>query len=250
MALPLQLLLLFAVGVLTGFINILAGGGSLLTLPVLIFLGLPASVANGTNRIAILIQNFVAISGFHRFKVLPWKMGFYAAIPALAGSLVGANLAIDIPDALFKRILALVMVMVLLVILIDPSKRIRVAGGEMSPLKKLAFALAFFAIGVYGGFIQAGVGFLIITTALLAGFDMVATNALKVLVVFLFTILALAVFVYNGKVNILLGLGLGAGNATGAWIATHFAVKKGHAWVRGFVIVMVVIFALKLLLEP
>ncbi len=250
MALPLQLLLLFTVGMLTGFINILAGGGSLLTLPVLIFLGLPASVANGTNRIAILIQNFVAISSFHRFKVLPWKMGFYAAFPALAGSLLGASLAIDIPDAMFKRILALVMVVVLLVIIIDPSRRITVKEGEMTTARKFAFAVAFFAIGLYGGFIQAGVGFLIITAALFAGFDMVATNALKVLVVFLFTVLALGVFVYHGKVNLLLGLGLGAGNATGAWIATHFAVKKGHAWVRGFVIIMVIVFAIKLMLEP
>lgn len=249
MVIPLeaQLLLLFVIGAFVGFINILAGGGSLLSLPLLIFLGLPSATANGTNRIGILIQNIVAVAGFHQQNVLPWRISVLAAIPAVIGSIAGANLAIDLPDDRFKQVLALTMIGVLILILADPSKRLRENPRPLAGGRLLLFIAGFFGVGVFGGFIQAGVGFLIILVMALTGFDLVATNAVKVLVVFIFTIAALAVFVINNHVDYLLGTGLGLGNALGGYIGTKFAVKKGHAWIRGFVIVIVIVFALYLL---
>jgi uncharacterized membrane protein YfcA len=244
-----QLTILFVVGVLSGFINILAGGGSLLTLPILIFLGLPAAVANGTNRIAILIQNFAAVVGFHQQKVLPWRLSFLAAIPAVIGAIIGANWAIAISEALFKQLLAGVMLAVLLLISFDPSRRLRAAAKPLQGMRLAGFALGYFAVGVFGGFIQAGVGFLIISLMLAFGFDLVRTNAVKILVTLIFTIAALAVFIAHGEVNYLLGAALGLGSALGGWIATKFAVKKGHNWIRAFVIVMVIVFAVKLLVD-
>ncbi|MGH7600395.1 MAG: sulfite exporter TauE/SafE family protein [bacterium] len=247
--LPAQLAILFVAGAISGFINILAGGGSLLTLPILIFLGLPAATANGTNRISILIQSLAGVAGFHQLNVFPWRAGLLAAIPALIGAIIGANLAIDISDTLFKQILAGLMIAMLVLIIFDPNRRLRENRRPITGMRRLWFALGFFGVGLFGGFIQAGVGFLIITLMLLAGFDLVATNAVKVLVTTIFTIAALAVFVLYGEVDYLLGTSLGLGSAAGAWLGTRFAVRKGHVWIRAFVIVMVLIFSAKLLVD-
>jgi uncharacterized membrane protein YfcA len=243
-----QIPLLALVGVLAGFLNVLAGGGSLLTLPLLIFLGLPAATANGTNRIAIFCQNIFAISGFKRQGVFPIRLALLCTPPALIGSYFGAKMAITVDEMLFRRLLALVMVAVLLFMIIDPMKRLRRPEVPMTPGRLVLLLVSFFAIGVYGGFVQAGVGFLIITGLLVHGLDLVRINAVKVLVIFAFTAVALGVFVVHGQVDYVLGLALAAGNSVGGWFASHLAVKKGHEWIKRFVVATVLIFALRLLI--
>lgn len=243
-----QIPVLALVGVLAGFLNVLAGGGSLLTLPLLIFLGLPAATANGTNRIAIFCQNIFAISGFKRQGVFPIRLALLCTPPALVGSYFGAKLAITVDEMLFRRLLALVMVAVLLFMIFDPMKRLRRPEVPMTPGRLVLLLVSFFAIGVYGGFVQAGVGFLIITGLLVHGLDLVRINAVKVLVIFAFTVVALGVFVVHGQVDYVLGLALATGNSVGGWFASHLAVKKGHEWIKRFVIATVLIFALRLLL--
>ena len=239
---------LMLVGVVAGFLNVLAGGGSLLTLPLLIFFGLPAATANGTNRVAIFCQNIFAISGFKRQGVFPIGLALLCMPPALIGSYIGANLAINVDEVLFRRLLALIMVVVLVFMVLDPMKRFRVQAMPMTPTRVAVLIVSFFGVGIYGGFVQAGVGFLIITALLVHGLDLVRINSVKVLVIFAFTAVALGVFVLHGQVDYVLGLALAAGNSLGGWIATHFAVKKGHDWIKRFVVVTVLIFALRLLL--
>lgn len=240
--------LLVLVGGVAGFVNILAGGGSLLTLPVLIFLGLPAATANGTNRVAIFFQNIFAISGFRRRGVFPARLALLCTPPALLGSYFGANLAIDIDDALFEKLLALIMIGVLVITAVDPVRRFRFdAERPLTPLRTALLMAIFFLVGIYGGFVQAGVGFLIISGLLLYGLDLVRINAVKVIVIFAFTVVALGVFVVHDQIDYGLGLALAAGNSAGGWIATHMAVKKGHDWIRRIVTLTVVVFALKLL---
>jgi uncharacterized membrane protein YfcA len=246
---PLHLLLLFGVGTVAGLLNVLAGGGSLLTLPVLIFLGLPAAVANGTNRIAILAQNIVASGSFRQQKVLPLKVALICTGPALVGSVLGAKLAIDIDDQVFQRILALVMLGVVVVMVVDPSRRWQFDPARLSPPRVAALMLTFLGIGIYGGFIQAGVGFLIISGLLVHGMDLVRINAVKVFVVMVYTVAALAVFVWHGQVDWRLGAALAAGNALGGWLGTRLAVAKGHDWIRRLVMVTVVVFAVRLFLR-
>jgi uncharacterized membrane protein YfcA len=255
-------LLLFGAGGLAGTINVLAGGGSFLTLPLLIFLGLPATVANGTNRIAILVQNVGAVWSFNRHGVMDWGWIRRAALPALAGAGLGTWAAIHIGDASFQRVLASLMAVFAIVILLDPLRnrlrRIppgedtadRSSPNETPPLRGLAFSAAFFAVGVYGGFVQAGVGFFILTLAMLAGLDLVKGNALKVLVVLVFTPLALVIFASAGKVDWGMGAALAAGNLIGGLIGTHLTVWKGHAWVKKVVVVMILVFAVKLWVAP
>lgn len=245
-----QLPALAAVGFVSGFLNIVAGGGSLLTLPLLIFLGLPAAVANGTNRIGVLCQNIVAIGAFRRHGVLPMKLALLCTAPALAGSYLGALLAVDIDERLFQRLLAGIMIGVLAVILLDPAKRLRIEERHFTPLRLTVLLVSFFGVGLYGGFVQAGVGFLILPALLIHGFDLVRANAVKIFVVLLLTVPALAVFIWHDQVDWLLGLVLAAGNASGGWLASRVAVRKGHDWLKRVVSAVVLLLALKLLISP
>ncbi|MFO7608804.1 MAG: sulfite exporter TauE/SafE family protein [Candidatus Krumholzibacteriia bacterium] len=244
---PLHVLLLFAVGVVAGVLNVLAGGGSLLTLPVLIFLGLPAAVANGTNRVAILAQSVVSVGAFRHSGMLPLRLALLCTAPALLGGALGASLAVGIDDLLFRRILAAVMLAVCVVMIADPTRRLRFDPARLGALRAAALVVSFFVIGVYGGFIQAGVGFLIISALLVHGLDLVRVNAVKVFVVGAFTVTALAVFIVHDEVDWPLGLALAAGNALGGWLGTRLAIAKGHDWIRRLVLVTVVVFAVRLL---
>ena len=245
-----QLPLLFVVGVVAGILNILAGGGSLLTLPLLIFMGLPGAVANGTNRIAIFCQNIFAIRGFSKRGVMPLQLALLCTPPALLGSWVGANLAINLDDQVFKRILALIMIGVLIFTAADPMKRFRQEDVNFGLWRKIIIIISFFGVGIYGGFVQAGVGFLIITALLVHGLDLVRINAIKVFVIFAYTFIALGVFIYHGQVDYMLGIALAAGNSVGGMIGPKLAVDKGHDWIKKVVSITVLLFALKLLLFP
>ena len=178
--------------------------------------------------------------------VLPARLALLCTVPALIGSLIGAQLAIDISEELFRQLLAAIMIGVVILMAVDPAKRLNFDEQHMTPLRTAFLLFSFFVIGIYGGFIQAGVGFLIISGLLLHGMDLVRINAVKVFVILFFTIAALAVFVWHDQVNYPLGIALAVGNAAGGWIGTHLAVKKGHDWIRRLVFIVVVLFAVKL----
>lgn len=240
--------LVILVGIVSGFINTLAGSGSLLTLPLLIFLGLPANVANGTNRIGILLQSLVAVGGFKRGNVFEWSEGIWLAIPATIGSFMGAALAVNINAHLMNRIIGGLMVFMLLVLIFKPEKWVKKNATNVKAKPSALQVLVFFGIGVYGGFIQAGVGFFLLAGLVLsAGLDLLKANAIKVLIVLFFTVAALGVFMYNNQVRYDIGLTLGIGSMIGAWIATRVAIKKGSEFIRWFVIVAVLAFSIKLL---
>lgn len=241
-----EFILLALIGIFAGFLNVTAGGGSLLTLPFLIFLGLPATVANGTNRIAILFQNIFATTRFHQFDVIPKGATFITAIPALVGAIIGAHLAITINELLFKRLLAVIMILVLALMLFGSKKQATQSLPILTTKRKVYLAISFFAIGIYGGFIQAGIGFLIIVALTAIDYDLVQTNALKVLVILIFTPVVLYIFIANGQIDFLKGFVLAAGNTFGAWIATRVVVERGHRFIRWIVMAAVVGFAVKL----
>ncbi len=230
-----------------GFINVLAGSGSLITLPLLIFLGLPANVANGTNRIAILFQNIIAVRGFHQKGVLDSKRGLILVIPAFFGALLGASLALGLNERLMRLVIGIIMVLMFFVILLKPTHWLKGQVQAMSERPGLKEWVAFFAIGVYGGFIQAGVGiFLLAGLVLISGYDLVKANAVKVLVVLGFTPIALLVFILADQVHLWIGLLMAAGSMTGAWLATHLAVKSGAPFVRKVLLSVVAVSSLKL----
>ena len=239
--------LLILVGFIVGFINTVAGGGSLLSLPILIFLGLPSTLANGTNRVAIVFQTAIATAGFKSKGVSTFPFNAYLGISAFFGSIIGAYLAVDISGALFNRILAIVMIFVVLIIIFGPKIGVRELQERLTGKYLGLGIIAFFFFGIYGGFINAGLGFIMILFLHFVNrMSLVRANATKVAVVFLYMVSALIVFVLNDQVNWKIGLILAIGNGTGAWLASRVSVTKGDRFIKTFLIIMVVILAIKL----
>lgn len=236
---------LLVVGFVSAVLNVLAGGGSFLTLPLLIFLGLPPSVANGTNRVGVLAQNVSAVVGFHRRDVLPAGWALAVSAPALAGAALGAWAALHVTDLAFRRILSIAMVTVTLWTLL----RRRSDGPPSGPPRRAShptMIAGFFLAGVYGGFLQAGVGFLVLAMTTLAGLDLVRGNAVKVFSVMALTLLSLAVFAGAGQIDWPAGIALGIGNLLGGIVGVRIAVRQGHAWLEGVVTATIVVFAVLL----
>lgn len=233
--------LLIAAGFVAGFVNTLAGSGSLVTLPALIFLGLPPTVANGTNRLGILMQNVVAVSRFRDFGVLEIRKSGWLAVPAVLGAVLGARLAVDLDEELLRRVIGALFLLLLPVIALRPQRWL--VGKRSDGLEHgWPVWLALFFVGVYGGFIQAGVGvFLLVCLVLGAGYDLVRANAIKVLIVLCFTAFALVVFLRHGQVAWLPGLTLGVGNMAGAWWATKIASERGAEFVRWLLLAVVAV---------
>ncbi len=239
-------LIIFLVGTAAGFLNTIGGGGSILTMPMLIFMGLPSATANGTNRIALLAQNISATLNFKRKGYFYPKIIIILVIPAIIGSIFGSSFAVNISDVLFNRILGIVMIIVLIIILIRPEKKF-IGEKEITDLKgkrKIIAIIVFFFVGFYGGFIQAGVGFIfIVSLSLITGMSLVKINSLKVAIIGIYTVSALLVFLINGNVNWGLGLFLALGNSTGAYLGSNFAVKKGDKYIRIIITIAIIVMA-------
>jgi uncharacterized membrane protein YfcA len=242
-------LLLVGAGFIAGYVNTLAGSGSLVTLPALMFLGLPAGLANGTNRVAILLQNIVAVSSFHGHRVLEFKRGVVLAIPAILGAVIGARIAVGLDEEMLRRTIGALMLVMAVVIFLKPKRWIEGREAKGRKIPEWLRVVLFFLVGVYGGFIQAGVGvFLLACLVLVSGFDLVRANAVKVLIVLCFTIFTLAVFVRHGQVDWVVGLVLGFGNMAGARVAAGAAVKRGTVFLRWFLIAVVLVSGVAFLL--
>ncbi|WP_221258525.1 sulfite exporter TauE/SafE family protein [Flavobacterium okayamense] len=243
----IEYLLLIPIGFIAGFLNTIAGGGTLLTLPTLLFLGLPAPIANGTNRIAILIQTFTAVRGFKSKGVSTYPFSLYLGISAFFGSLLGAKLAINITGELFNKILAIIMVMVLTTILLNPIKNYTELPERTTGKYLYVSIFIFFFLGIYGGFINAGIGFLmLVILPYLNGLSLLKSNVTKVFVVAVYTIGAVLVFAFEDKINYPLALILTLGNASGAWVASRWSVKKDDKVIKLFLIITVSSLAIKL----
>lgn len=243
----LAILLLFITGSAAGIINIMAGGGSTLTLPILIFLGLDGSTANGTNRVAILIQNVSAITSFRKQKLSQFSTSFKLGLLTLPGAIIGAITATKINDALFEKILGVIMILVV-ISMIAPRKK---AALTKNIVEKFPWTIypAMIGIGFYGGFIQVGVGFLLMSALhYLLKLKLVYVNMHKVAIVLIYTLPALLIFIFTGNVNWFFGLSLAVGNAFGGWWAAKWSVKKGDKIIKIFLIVAVIGMSIKLLI--
>lgn len=236
---------LVAIGLVAGFTNVMAGGGSLLTLPLLIFMGHTPAAANGTNRIALLTQNIVSVNEFRRRGLADLRLSLTLGLCTLPGAVAGAVAAVRIDPLWFKRLLAAVMVGVLVVALRNRPP----AAGSGRTHRGLAH-LGMVGVGFYGGFVQAGVGFLFMAIVRgLLHLDLVRTNMHKVFVVGLYMVPSLLVFAASGDVHWLAGAVLAIGTAAGGWLGTRVQITRGEGLVRVVLAVAVVAMAVKLLLS-
>ena len=244
---PIDFLILVFVGLMAGAINTLGGGGSLLTLPALIFLGLPPSIANASNRIGILFSSISATTGYASKGVMNFPFNIYLGFSALFGSLLGAKIAIEIDGQLFNRILSILMIIVLLLIVFKPSNIQNNFVEKLHGKHLLISILIFFLIGIYGGFINAGIG--IIIMFFLNSFNnlsLVKSNATKVSVVSIYTFAAVLFFAYNNKIDWEAGFVLATGTSVGAWLASRWSVLKGDKTIKIFLIICVSVMSIKL----
>ncbi|MBT8386007.1 MAG: sulfite exporter TauE/SafE family protein [Ignavibacteria bacterium] len=242
---PVALLILFGVGIIAGFINVTAGGGSTLTLPVLIFLGLESSLANGTNRVAILLQNISAVYSFKQEKYQQFNTSIKFALLTLPGAVLGALLAVRLDDVVFQKILGIIMIAIIFSMLFTQKDSVT----ENKNIKmSLPVYLSMFGIGFYGGFIQVGVGFLLMASLrYLMKLNLVLVNMHKVFIVLIYTVPALVIFVFTDNINWIFGLCLAAGNVIGGWWGAKVSVKKGEGFIKTVLVIAVFIMALKLI---
>lgn len=233
--------LLFVVGVLSGFINTLAGGGSMLTLPAMMMLGMPADVANGTNRVGVLMQSITGAKGFNDQDRLDRSAILPVLIPTVGGALAGSLMASFMPVWVLEPVLLGAMVAMALIMVIRPETVAPPEGTEPYRLADRPIAgVGLFLAGVYGGFVQAGVGFMLI--AALAGglrYDLVRTNALKTVCTAIFSAVALAVFALRGQVWWIPGVVLAIGSILGAMASVRFAINVSQNTLKWILFVMV-----------
>jgi len=240
-------LLIFA-GFLTGFVNIFAGSGTVISYSLFMFLGLPVSYANGTVRMGVILQTLAGSLTFHRKKVLDVKKGILLGIPITIGSILGAEIAVNIDKDIFEKIVAITLLIMFLFIFKNPDKWIKEKKhiSEINP--KLWHYILYFFIGLYGGFIHIGVGiFLLAALVLVSGYDLVKANALKIFTVFLYSPFVLAIFMLNGHIDYAIGIFSSIGNLIAGVVASHYAVKHGANFIRIFLIVIILLFSAQLL---
>jgi uncharacterized membrane protein YfcA len=235
-------------GAVSGAINTLAGNGSLVALPLLIFVGLPATVANGTNRIGSVFQCATGVATFRRGGRLRTEGSAWFIVPTLLGALLGAAVAARMTPKQMEIAIGAVMVAMMLVVLVNPKHWLREHSEVAEGRPKWWLLLIFFAIGAYGGFIHVGVSVLMLSALVLgAGYNLVEGNAVKVLVVGIFTAGALLVFILSDQVHWGIGLLMAVGQVLGSWAAARFAMESENAatWVRRLLLAIVAVSALK-----
>lgn len=223
--------LLFLGGLVSGWINVLAGGGSIMTLPVMLFIGLPAPVANGTNRIGIIFQNLSAVYGFFREGFSSFKLSLTLSICASIGAIFGAKIGVQVDGVIFNYVLAAVMIAVMLAMMFGNTST---QNNEGSTGKNLVLGhILMIGAGLWGGFIQIGVGFILMPILnRIMCFDLKHTNMHKVFIALTYSIFALIVFAAEVTIVVSVGIALAIGSIIGGYIGAHTTIKKGDVWIK------------------
>lgn len=239
--------LLIAAGFIAGIVNTIAGGGSFLTLPALMWVcGMDAKIANGTNRVAILLSSATATATFHRHGHLDKSLALRLAIPTLLGVPIGALLAIRLPPDAFRPIFGILFLAMALVLIVNPKRLTEKS--ELLPQLRHFISPIFFCIGIYVGFIQAGMGILLLLSmSLVRSGDLVGANAVKNLIGFTVTFAAMLFYVFYGQVAWLPGLLMAVGNLLGGILGARLAIRKGNRLVMIFLVVVMVATGIQLL---
>lgn len=227
-------------GIIVGFINTLAGGGTIISVSLFMFLGLPAPIANGTNRIAVLFQNIVAVRNFIKSGSIDIKKGLLLSIPTIIGAILGAKIAVQINERVLEIAIIFSMLLVVAFLLFNPKKFIQEDTKiTKQAIKPLTYFL-FFLVGVYGGFIHIGVGYLfLLVLVLFNGYDLVKSNAMKNFLVLMYVPFSLVVFITQNQVNWEFGLIHSIGNIIGAYFASKYAYKLGSSFIRYLIIFLI-----------
>lgn len=240
---PFEASILVLGGAAAGFINALAGGGSAITIPILTEM-VGISTANGTNRIAIFLANVTAIAGYERGEAIPWRRLSVLIMPTVIGATAGAWLSTVTPPDVLRKVFAGVLLLVAASVVIRPSLWL---SERQAALHEPWRSIVFLAIGFYGGFVQAGVGFILLAGLVLGtGMNLVNGNAAKVVLIAAYSPIAILLFARASQVDVAVGAVLAVGQMSGAWAGSRLAVLKGASWIRWVLVVAAVVAAARL----
>ena len=244
---PWHYAMLALAGAASGWVNVIAGGGSLLTVPIMIFLGLPGPVANGTNRIAIIAQNIAAVGSFFREGFSDFRLSASLAAAAGGGAYFGAKVGVTLEGVWFNRALALIMIGVM-VIMATGADKIEAGEGDGRPRNVALGHALMVGAGFWGGFIQVAVGFLLMPILYrVMGLDLVRVNMHKVFIALMFSCVALFVFASSVGVMWRAGLALALGNAIGGFFGARATIVKGAPFIKRVLFLVIGAMAVKLL---
>ena len=238
---------LILVGCVSGFINVMAGGGSLLSVPVMVFMGLPGPVANGTNRVAIIAQCFTAVMTFFRRGYSDFRLSLTLALCAIPGAILGAFVGTRLEGVWFNRVLAIIMIGVMILMSLKKDSQ-ETSKEATKPKNLIAGHLLMVLVGMYGGFIQLGVGFIFVAVLnRVMGMNLVQVTMHKVFIIMVYTTAALIVFASQIEILWLLGLCLAIGTSIGGWLGATITIRKGENAIRIVLNTVLIIFIIKLL---
>ena len=244
----ISIIILVCSGIIVGFINTLAGGGTVISLSVFMFFGLSPLVANGTNRIAVLFQNLTAVAYFQKNKLIDWKKILRLCIPTILGSFIGAFIAGALSNRLFLYFFAGVVILFGISMVINPNRYLYERKDLVTQKISAWQYILYFVMGIYGGFVHVGIGYLfMIALVLCNGYDLLKANVLKNVLVLCYIPFSLLIYVWQGNVCVTYGFIHAIGNIIGAQIAAHLAIKKGAPFIRYIVLVLIVIVILQIL---
>ena len=233
-------------GILAGFINTLAGGGSVITLSLLLILGLPATIANGTNRVSVFFQTSSSVFTFWRKGMFTTRKIWWLVAPAALGSVAGAWMATGIKSEALEIAMVVIMALMLVFIFAKPSLWLKEKTAMLDKTIRWWQVVLFFAVGWYAGFLQVGVGYLLLMALVVGvGFELVKANAVKNLIILFSAAVSLVIFILSNQVHYLYGILLSIGSILGAYIASTMAVKKGGKFIRWVIAASVILAALK-----
>ena len=239
----LEGVVLIAAGAAAGFINALAGGGSAITIPILTEM-VGINTANGTNRVAILLANLTAIAGYQKGEAVPWRRVSVLLLPTVIGAAAGAWLSTITPPDVLRMVFAAVLLLVAASVVVRPSRWLE---DREAALHEPWRSIVFFGIGFYGGFVQAGVGFILLAGLVLgAGMNLVNGNAAKVVLIAAYSPIAILLFARASQVDLAIGVVLAVGQMSGAWAGSRLAVLKGAAWIRWVLVAAALVAAARL----
>ena len=240
-------LILVVIGILVGFINTLAGGGSSVLYPILIFMGMPIHTAIGTSRVGFLSQGIFSVSGFKSKGIFIFPFNLYVAIAAMLGGLIGAWISLRVSAVNLTKMLAFIMLLIAIIILVESKIKKSRLLARIKGKWLLISLITYFIIGIYGGFIQAGMGFMIIVAGTLVNrFSLTQSNSIKALIVLVLTVPTLIMFATKGKVNWEAGFAIAIGTAIGSWLTSRWSVNVNEKYIRYIVSSIIIALAIKL----
>lgn len=238
----IYVLVIFA-GILAGIINTLAGNGSAVTLTLLSYLGLPTNIANGTNRVGIVFQSLIGYRTYHKSKLVNTEGSLWLIVPAVLGALIGASVVVQLSEDWLNTFLGGLMIVLLILVLFNPKKWLAEQEPNFQQMRSWKSMLTLFLVGFHGGFIQAGVGVLLLAALVLnVGYSLRKANGIKLLIVITFAIPVLGMFIYHEQIDWFWAIPLTIGQSIGGWLAARFATNYPNAniWIRRLLIVVII----------